>query len=86
VLSHRNGLRHIAARRRTGWDERQSSPRIIVVSEVMKHSAWYLEVRDAGLDGSLRAPARLAIVPGATHYDILSTDAVAKLAIPFLQH
>ena len=39
---------------------------------------------DAGLDGSGRPPGRLAIVPGTTHYDILSTDAVARLAVPFL--
>ena len=40
--------------------------------------------RDAGLDGSGRPPGRLAIVPGTTHYDILSTDVVARLAVPFL--
>lgn len=38
---------------------------------------------DAGLDGSLRSAARLGIVPGATHYNILSTTAVAKMASPF---
>jgi pimeloyl-ACP methyl ester carboxylesterase len=41
--------------------------------------------RDAGLDGSGRPPGRLAIVPGTTHYDILSTDAVARLVMPFLE-
>ena len=40
--------------------------------------------RDAGLDGSLRAAARLAIVPGATHYNLLGTTAVAQLAGEFL--
>jgi pimeloyl-ACP methyl ester carboxylesterase len=40
--------------------------------------------RDAGLDGTLRPRARLAIVPGATHYDILATTAVADLAGRFL--
>lgn len=40
--------------------------------------------RDAGLDGSLRSAARLGIVPGATHYDILSTTAVANMVLPFL--
>ena len=40
--------------------------------------------RDAGMDGSLRAAARLAIVPGTTHYDILATTAVARLAEEFL--
>jgi len=39
---------------------------------------------DAGLDGSGRPSGRLAIVPGTTHYDILSTDAVALLVAPFL--
>jgi hypothetical protein len=42
--------------------------------------------RDAGLDGSLRSQARLGIVPGATHYDILSTAAVAGMAAPFLSY
>lgn len=41
--------------------------------------------RDAGLDGSGRPAGRLAIVPGTTHYDILSTDAVARLVVPFLE-
>jgi pimeloyl-ACP methyl ester carboxylesterase len=40
--------------------------------------------RDAGLDGSLRPVNRLAIVPGATHYNIFSTIAVADLVTPFL--
>lgn len=40
--------------------------------------------RDAGMDGSLRSPNRLAIVPNSTHYNILSTTAVADLATSFL--
>jgi pimeloyl-ACP methyl ester carboxylesterase len=40
--------------------------------------------RDAGLDGSLRPANRLAIVPGTTHYDIMSTTAVARIAQRFL--
>jgi pimeloyl-ACP methyl ester carboxylesterase len=40
--------------------------------------------RDAGMDGSARPAARLAILPGATHYDILSTPSVAALVTPFL--
>jgi pimeloyl-ACP methyl ester carboxylesterase len=40
--------------------------------------------RDAGLDGSLRASARLAIVPGATHYDIASKPSLADMAAAFL--
>lgn len=40
--------------------------------------------RDAGLDGSARPVARLAIIPGATHYDILNGTHVAELVEPFL--
>jgi pimeloyl-ACP methyl ester carboxylesterase len=39
---------------------------------------------DAGMDGLLRAAARLAIVPGRTHYDIMATAEVARLADEFL--
>jgi pimeloyl-ACP methyl ester carboxylesterase len=40
--------------------------------------------RDAGLDGSGRPINRLAVIPGATHYDILSTATVAGIVEPFL--
>ncbi|WP_457445935.1 alpha/beta fold hydrolase [Roseateles sp. P5_E4] len=40
--------------------------------------------RDAGMDGSLRAKARLAIVPGATHYGIASSPEVPDLVSAFL--
>ena len=40
--------------------------------------------RDAGLDGSLHSAARLAVVPGATHYNILSTPTVANMTSAFL--
>jgi pimeloyl-ACP methyl ester carboxylesterase len=40
--------------------------------------------RDAGLDGSGRPTARLAILPGVTHYDILSFPALAALVTTFL--
>jgi pimeloyl-ACP methyl ester carboxylesterase len=40
--------------------------------------------RDGGLDGSGRPAAWLAIVPGRTHYNLLETDAVARLVQPFL--
>ena len=39
---------------------------------------------DAGLDGSHRSPNRLAIMPNATHYDLLATTAVADVVRPFL--
>jgi pimeloyl-ACP methyl ester carboxylesterase len=40
--------------------------------------------RDAGLDGSARPTARLAILPGATHYDILAHPALPALVTTFL--
>lgn len=41
-------------------------------------------LRDAGLDGSLRPVTRLAIVPGATHYDVLASPLIGPLVVPFL--
>lgn len=40
--------------------------------------------RDAGWDGSGRPNSRLAILPGATHYDIFSSLMLAPTIIPFL--
>ena len=40
--------------------------------------------RDAGLDGSQRSVNQFAIIPGATHYNLLATTAVAGLAHQFL--
>lgn len=40
--------------------------------------------RDAGLDGSLRPAAWLAILPGMTHYDILTFPELAALVTRFL--
>jgi pimeloyl-ACP methyl ester carboxylesterase len=39
--------------------------------------------QDAGLDGSLRTPNQLAILPNTTHYSLLTTTAVAELADRF---
>lgn len=39
---------------------------------------------DAGMDGSRRPAAQWAVAPGTTHYNLLGTEAVAKVAIPFL--
>ena len=41
--------------------------------------------RDAGLDGSLRPVARLAVLPGLTHYTIASDPALAAAVLPFLE-
>lgn len=40
--------------------------------------------KDAGVDGSHRSPAQLAIIPGATHYDIVSKPALAAVVGEFL--
>ncbi|MDR0360742.1 MAG: alpha/beta fold hydrolase [bacterium] len=39
---------------------------------------------DAGLDGSRRSVAQLAVLPGLTHYTIASAPAVAAAVSPFL--
>lgn len=41
--------------------------------------------RDAGLDGSLRSPNRLAIIPGTTHMTLLGSAAVTEFALEFLK-
>lgn len=40
--------------------------------------------KDAGLDGSGRPVAQLAILPGLTHYTMSSSPALAMVVIPFL--
>jgi pimeloyl-ACP methyl ester carboxylesterase len=41
-------------------------------------------LRDANWDGSLRPTARLAVLPGTTHYDIYASPALAPAITPFL--
>jgi len=41
--------------------------------------------RDAGIDGSLRSPNRLAIIPNTTHYSILGSPEVTQFALEFLR-
>jgi pimeloyl-ACP methyl ester carboxylesterase len=41
-------------------------------------------LRDAGWDGSARPTARLAILPGTTHYDIYAAPGLTPAVIPFL--
>ena len=41
-------------------------------------------LRDANWDGSLRPVARLAILPGHTHYDIFASAGLPAAVIPFL--
>lgn len=40
--------------------------------------------RDAGLDGSLRSPNRLAIIPNTTHMTLLGSAALTEFAAAFL--
>jgi pimeloyl-ACP methyl ester carboxylesterase len=72
-----------------------TSPAMLVFADAdsihPKHMVAFYELlgggkRDAGLDGSLRPAARLAIVPGTTHYNILATGIVTELIIPFLNN
>ncbi len=41
--------------------------------------------RDAGWDGSAMPSARLAILPGSTHYNSFQSPLLAQCALPFLQ-
>ena len=41
-------------------------------------------LRDAGWDGSARPTARLAILPGTTHYDICAAPGLVPAVVPFL--
>ncbi|MFI6266486.1 alpha/beta fold hydrolase [Micromonospora sp. NPDC051006] len=42
--------------------------------------------RDAGWDGTDRPAARLAVLPGLTHYDIVNSPALPPVVLPFLNH
>ncbi len=77
----------------SGQVRKIASPTMLVFADAdavyPTHIAAFYEAlgggkRDAGQDGSLRATARLGIVPGATHYDILQTTAVSGMVEPFL--
>jgi pimeloyl-ACP methyl ester carboxylesterase len=41
--------------------------------------------RDAGVDGSGRPVARLAVLPGTSHYDIVASPLLPAAVVPFLQ-
>jgi hypothetical protein len=40
--------------------------------------------RDAGMDGSGRPAGRLAILPGMTHYNVLTYPGLADMLLVFL--
>jgi hypothetical protein len=55
---------------------------VIAAVLVSGHSAT--GVAEERADGSHRSPAQLAIIPGATHYDIVSKPALAAVVGGFL--
>ncbi len=68
-------------------------PTMIVVGDADSlppaHAVQFFELlgggkRDAGWDGSGMPKARLAILPGTTHYNIFSSPALASTVTPFL--
>jgi len=83
-------------RRDYDWSEevpRIKAPTMIVVGDadsvVTAHAVEFFELlgggkRDAGWDGLGMSSARLAILPGTTHYDIFSSPALAATVKPFL--
>jgi pimeloyl-ACP methyl ester carboxylesterase len=69
------------------------APTMIVVGDAdsvrTAHAVRFFELlgggkADAGLDGSGMSNARLAILPGTTHYNIFSSPALASAVTPFL--
>ena len=78
------------------WSKEVSTmkaPTLIVVGDAdsvrTAHAVEFFELlgggkRDAGWDGSGMSDARLAILPGITHYTIFSAHALASTVTPFL--
>jgi pimeloyl-ACP methyl ester carboxylesterase len=69
------------------------APTMIVVGDAdsvrTAHAVEFFELlgggkADAGWDGSRIPNARLAVLPGTTHYDIFSSPALASAVTPFL--
>jgi pimeloyl-ACP methyl ester carboxylesterase len=69
------------------------APAMVVVGDAdsvrTAHAVRFFELlgggnADAGWDGSGMPNARLAILPGATHYDIFSSPTLASTVTPFL--
>lgn len=83
-------------RRDYDWSEdvaAMEAPTMIVVGDAdglpPAHAAEFFELlgggkRDAGWDGSGMSDSRLAILPGATHYDIFSSPTLVSAVAPFL--
>jgi len=78
------------------WSEevkRIKAPTMLVVGDAdsvrTAHAVEFFELlgggrADGGWDGSGISKARLAILPGVTHYNIFSSPALASTVIPFL--
>ncbi len=79
------------------WSEEASAmeaPAMIVVGDAdsvrTAHAVEFFELlgggkQDAGWDGSGMSEARLAVLPGTTHYDIFFYRALAATVAPFLK-
>jgi pimeloyl-ACP methyl ester carboxylesterase len=78
------------------WSEEASAmevPVMIVIGDAdsvrTAHAVEFFELlgggkQDAGWDGSGISEARLAVLPGATHYDIFASRGLAATVAPFL--
>jgi pimeloyl-ACP methyl ester carboxylesterase len=78
------------------WSEEASAmevPVMIVIGDAdsvrTAHAVEFFELlgggkQDAGWDGSGMSEARLAVLPGTTHYDIFSSRGLAATVAPFL--
>ncbi|MCX4470816.1 alpha/beta hydrolase [Micromonospora sp. NBC_01655] len=70
-----------------------AKPTLLVFADAdsipVRHAAEFFGLlggghRDAGWDGTDRPASRLAVLPGLTHYDIVSSPALPAAVIPFL--
>ncbi|RGC67871.1 Soluble epoxide hydrolase [Micromonospora sp. MW-13] len=70
-----------------------TKPTLLVFADAdsipVRHAAEFFGLlggghRDAGWDGTDRPASRLAVLPGLTHYDIVSSPALPAAVIPFL--
>lgn len=83
-------------RRDYDWSEEVAAietPTMIVVGDAdsvsAAHAVQFFELlgggkRDAGWDGSRMSDARLAVLPGTTHYEIFYSPTLASTVAPFL--
>jgi pimeloyl-ACP methyl ester carboxylesterase len=69
-------------------------PTMLIVGDAdsvrTSHAVEFFELlgggkRDAGWDGSGVSSARLAVLPGVTHYNVFASPALAPMVVPFLE-